>query len=365
MSTLTAQLELRYPSFSLQVALELPLRGVTAVFGPSGCGKTTLLRCLSGLERAPNGVVRLDQTVWQDDKEGIFVPLSLRPVGYVFQEPRLFPHLSVQSNLVYGRKRVPTARHRITVEAIVDLLGLEHLLERWPHKLSGGEQQRVAIGRALLTSPELLLMDEPLSSLDVQRKREILPFIQRLNMDLDIPIIYVSHSLQEILQIATTLIIMKEGRVMSRGPLSEVCTQLDARHFMEGSHMGAVIDTVVEAHDREFGLTTLEFGGRHLFVPHQEKPIGERLRVQILSRDVSIITSPPDFHSSVLNMLEASITDIGTIHADHPFVDIKLDIGVPLLATITRKSLATLHLHPGQRVYAQIKAVSFRQEHEV
>ncbi|GJL56430.1 MAG: molybdenum import ATP-binding protein ModC [Nitrospirales bacterium] len=365
MSILTAQLDLRYPAFSLQVDLEIPLRGVTAVFGPSGCGKTTLLRCVSGLERAPNGVVRLDQTVWQDDKMGTFVPLSSRPVGYVFQEPRLFPHLSVQSNLEYGRKRVPAVRHRITIDAIVELLGLKRLLDRRPHKLSGGEQQRVAIGRALLTSPELLLMDEPLSSLDVQRKREIVPFIQRLNTELSIPIIYVSHSLQEILQLATTLIIMKEGRVMRLGPLSEVCTQLDARYFMEGRHMGAVIDTVVESHDTEFGLTTLGFSGRHLFVPHQEQSIGEGLRVQILSRDVSIITSPPDFHSSVLNVLEATVTGIGTIHADHPFVDIQLDVGVPLLATITRKSLVALDLHPGQRVYAQIKAVSFRQEYEM
>ncbi len=365
MSTLSAQFDVQYSQFLLQVELALPLNGVTAVFGPSGCGKTTLLRCLAGLERSPYGVLRLGDTVWQDEAQGVFLPISQRPVGYVFQEPRLFPHLTVRANLEYGFKRIAKNEQKLSLEKIVEILDLQDLLHRRPHSLSGGEQQRVAIGRAILTSPELLLMDEPLSSLDLTRKREILPFIQRLDTELHIPIIYVSHSIQEVLQLATTLVMLKDGRVTGLGPLREVFSQLDSRTFMEESHIGAVIDARVEAHDTEFGLTKLAFGKRHLYVPRQEQPIGQQLRVQILSRDVSIVTSAPVFQSSVLNILEATVTDIGTVSPEHPFVDIKLDIGWPLLATITRKSLASLTLQRGQQVYAQIKAVAFSQDHNL
>ena len=297
MSTLTAQFDLQYPAFKLQVALNLPLDGVIAIFGPSGCGKTTLLRCFSGLERSPRGYLKFGNGTWQDEGKGVFLPISERSIGYVFQEPRLFPHLTVRANLEYGLKRTAKENQKLSLEKIVEILGLQELLSRRPHNLSGGEQQRVAIGRALLTSPELLLMDEPLSSLDMKRKREILPFIQRLDTELHIPIIYVTHSLQEVLQLATTLVMLKDGRVTGVGPLSEVFAQLDSRSFMEEREIGAVIDTTVESHDTEFGLTTLAFAGRHLYVPHQEQPIGERLRVQIHSRDVSIITSPPAFQS--------------------------------------------------------------------
>lgn len=365
MSTLAAEFDVRYPGFHLQAKLEIPVTGVTAIFGPSGCGKTTLLRCLAGLERSPCGLLRFRQAVWQDETQGVFLPISQRSIGYVFQEPRLFPHLSVQSNLVYGLKRIPSEQRKLSFYQIVDILDLGKLLTRRPHNLSGGEQQRVAIGRALLTSPELLLMDEPISSLDLKRKREILLFIQRLDVELRIPIIYVSHSLREVLQLATTLVMLKEGKVTGVGPLGEVFAQVDSRSFMEESHIGAVIDSTVAAQDREFGLTKLMFEGRHLYVPHQALSIGNRLRVQILSRDVSIVARAPTFQSSVLNILEATVTDIGTIDVNHPFVDIQLDVGVPLLATITRKSLVTLNLHAGQQVYAQIKAVSFSHEHDV
>jgi len=365
MSTLSAAFDIRYPAFHLEATFEIPVSGVTAIFGPSGCGKTTLLRCLAGFERSPNGFLRVRDAMWQDETQGVFVPVSQRPIGYVFQEPRLFPHLSVQSNLEYGLTRTPSEQRTLSFEQMVDILDLHTLLPRRPHNLSGGEQQRVAIGRALLTSPELLLMDEPISSLDLKRKREILQFIQRLDKELRIPIIYVSHSLQEVLQLATTLVMLKDGKVTGIGPLGEVFGKVDSRSFIEESHIGAIIDTTVEAHDREFGLTKLMFEGRHLHVPHQEQAVGNRLRVQILSRDVSIVARAPTFQSSVLNTFEATVSDIGTIDANHPFVDIKLDIGVPLLATITRKSLAALNLHSGQQVYAQIKAVSFSQEHDL
>ena len=362
MSTLAAQLDVQYPQFNLQASLELPLTGVTAIFGPSGCGKTTLLRCISGLERSPSGVVQFGNTTWQNETQGIFLPVSRRSIGYVFQEPRLFPHLSVESNLRFGFKRIPRERQKLAFDHIVDILNLKHLLDRRPHRLSGGEQQRVAIGRALLTNPELLLMDEPMSSLDVNHKREILPFIQRLNTELHIPIMYVSHSLQEVLQLATTLIVLKQGQVTALGPISQVFSKVDSRGLVEESHIGAIIDTVVEEHELTYRLTKLSFSGRHLYVPQQEKIVGERLRVQILSRDVSIVTSRPAFQSSVLNILEATVKEIGKIDPEHPFVDIELDIGCPLLATITRKSLATLNLHPGQPVYAQIKTVALSQD---
>lgn len=362
MSQLAANFDLKFQTFHLQVNIAVPAEGIITVFGPSGCGKTTLLRCLAGLERSPSGSMVLNSHIWQDESQGIFVPLPQRSIGYVFQEPRLFPHLNVRANLQYGWKRTAEIRRRISLDQVVQVLNIDRLLDRRPQTLSGGEQQRIAIGRALLTSPHLLLMDEPLSSLDLQRKREILPFIQRLDSEFHIPIVYVSHDLHEIVELAKTVIVLKEGKVVGSGPIEEVFSQLNLRHLIPESHLGALVDTTVAEQDQEFGLTKLAFSGGHLQVPHQHRNIGERLRVQILAKDVSIISSPPSFQTSVLNLLEATVVEIGEVNAAHPLVDIKLDIGCPLLATITRKSLATLQLHPGQRVHAQIKAVALSPE---
>ena len=362
MSQLAANFDLAFSGFHLQVNINVPAEGVIAIFGPSGCGKTTFLRCLAGLERAPIGAMVLNAHIWQDERQGVFVPLPQRPLGYVFQEPRLFPHLNVQANLQYGWQRTAKSERRITLEQVVHVLDIEALLERSPSALSGGEQQRVAIGRALLTSPKLLLMDEPLSSLDFHRKREILPFIQRLDTEFHIPIVYVSHDLHEIVELAKTVVLLKEGKVACSGPIEKVFAQLNLRHLIPENHLGALVDTTVAEQDQEFGLTKLAFSGGHLHVPHHHRRIGERLRVQILAKDVSIVSSPPVFQTSVLNLLQATVVEIGEVNANHPFVDIKLDIGCPLLATITRKSLATLKLHPGQRVYAQIKAVALGPE---
>ncbi len=229
MSELTICFDVTFPTFHLQVKASLPAEGIAVVFGPSGCGKTTLLRCLAGLERSPTGFLSLGEQVWQDESNDFFLPLSQRPVGYVFQEPRLFPHLNVRSNLLYGWNRTPASERRISLDQVVAILGLDSLLERRPTHLSGGEQQRVVIGRALLTSPRLLLMDEPLSSLDVQRKREIMIFIQRLDKEFRIPIIYVSHALHEVVQLAKTLILLKEGHLAAVGPLGEVFSQVGSR----------------------------------------------------------------------------------------------------------------------------------------
>ena len=359
---LRARFRIERGAFTLDADLEVPDEGVTAVFGPSGCGKTTLLRCLAGLERSSEGFFRLGDTLWQDEAQDVFVPITQRAVGYVFQELRLFPHLSVRDNLRYGLRRTPLQERRFSFDQVVGLFGLGGLLDRRPYHLSGGEQQRVAIGRAVLASPRLLLMDEPLASLDQQRKREILPFIQRLDRELAIPIVYVSHSLNEVLQLTRTLVVLHGGRIVAAGPINEVLARLDLRHTIGPDVVGAVLDTRVAGHDHAFGLTTLEFQGKTLYVPQQPRAVGEPLRVHVLSKDVSIVLGAPPPRTSVLNILEARIDRIGEADPNSSSVDIRLDIGCPLLASITRKSLMNLDLRPGQRVYAQIKALALNED---
>jgi molybdate transport system ATP-binding protein len=360
MSRLIARFDLRHQDFHLNVALDLPTSGITVLFGPSGSGKTTLLRCLAGLERAPGGFMQFERDVWQDEANSLCLPLSERPIGYVFQEPRLFPQYNVRSNLLYGYNRIPPAARRISIEQVVTILGIGHLLERRIHKLSGGEQQRVAIGRALLTSPKLLLMDEPLASLDIQRKQELLPFIRRLHEELAIPVIYVSHAINEILQLADRVILLKEGTVVGVGSLNEVLTSLKFRGNFGPHRVGAILDAHVASHDQQYGLTQLEFKGQSLFVPLQSAAVGQPVRVHILSSDVSLVVGRIASPTSVLNMLEATITEIREI--DQSSVDVLLDIGAPLVASITRKSLVNLGLKPGHRVCAQIKTVALNEE---
>lgn len=360
MNTLTARFDVQYATFHLHAAVDVPLQGVTAIFGPSGCGKTTFLRCMAGLERSSRGVIHFGDVVWQDEARKIFLPVMKRPIGYVFQEPRLFPHLSVRANLIYGFKRVPRQQQRLSFERIVEILDLHNLLKRRPHHLSGGEQQRVAIGRALLTSPALLLMDEPLSSLDMTRKNEILPFLQRLNQDLRVPVLYVSHDLNEILQLADHVVVIKEGTVVATGTIQDVFARLDLPGLVEPNVVGAVLETTVADHEPQFGLTRVEFAGRSLFIPQQALPVGTSLRVQILARDVSLVVGVPAAQSSVLNALDARVIEIGESRSDPYTVKVKLDVGCPLLAMITRKSLHQLKLHPGQNVQAHFKAVALR-----
>jgi len=362
MINLSANCDVSFPGFHLQARLLVPESGVTVLFGPSGSGKTTLLRCLAGLERSPSGFMQFGETIWQDETRGIFVPVHERSIGLVFQEPRLFPHLSVRSNLLYGFKRIPVHERRIFLDEVVEILNIGHLLDRRPRFLSGGEGQRVAIGRALLTSPRLLLMDEPLASLDSQRKREILPYIRRLQTTWGIPIIYVSHSLEEIMQLVDTMILLKEGKVVAEGPAKKVFSQLDLRGIINPEILGAIFDTKVIAHEPEFGLTRVQFMDHQLHVPQQEAKVGQSIRLHIHSNDVSIVTSPPDIRTSVLNIMEARVMEIGPIDSPGYSVDIKLDVGQPMLATITRKSLVNLSIEPGQKVYAHIKAIKMVHE---
>lgn len=360
MNRLIARFGLRYPDFQLNAALDVPASGITVIFGPSGSGKTTLLRCLAGLERASDGFMQFNDDLWQDETRGLCRPLHSRPIGYVFQEPRLFPHYNVRSNLLYGYNRIPPEARRIGIEQVVDILGVGHLLDRRIHNLSGGEQQRVAIGRALLTSPKLLLLDEPLASLDIQRKQELLPFIHRLHEELAIPVIYVSHAISEILQLADRVVLMKEGTVVGSGMLNEILTSLEFRGNFGSHRVGAVLDARIASHDPQYGLTQLEFQGQFLFVPLRPAAVGRPVRVHILSSDVSLVVGKTTTPTSVLNILEGRVLEIREM--DQSSVDLLLDIGAPLVASITRKSLVNLGLKPGHRVCAHIKAVALNEE---
>lgn len=352
--TIEARFELAYPGFSLRLDVRLPGRGVTALFGPSGCGKTTVLRCMAGLTRAARGRLRVNDQIWQD--EGHFLPTHQRPLGYVFQEANLFAHLSVRQNLDYGRRRVPQGGRPAAFDHIVELLGIAHLLERWPAGLSGGERQRVAIARALLTSPRLLLMDEPLAALDAARKSEFLPYLERLHDELEIPVIYVSHASDEVARLADHLVVLDAGNVVASGALGEILARLDLPIRL-GEDVGVVLDAVVVERDQAWHLARVKFAGGTLWVRDGGHHTGHSLRVRILARDVSIALDKVD-GTSVLNCLPASVAQL----ADemHPALAlVRLDIGgSPLVARITRRSAARLGLVPGMLVWAQIKAVA-------
>ncbi len=346
------------PGFTLDVDLTLPGRGVTALFGPSGSGKTTLLRLLAGLERAPGGYSEVNGEVWQDDARRLFVPVHRRALGYVFQDAALFPHLSVAQNLAYGqkRRRPVTPSSQADHSAVIELLGLRPLLNRRPPTLSGGERQRVAIGRALLAGPRLLLMDEPLASLDHTRKREILPYLDRLHASLEIPVLYVTHSPDEVTRLADHLVLLDAGRVVIDGPLAATLSRLDLPGFATDD-FGTVIEGNVLACDPAHRLLTLRFTGGDLRLIHEPAPLGRSLRVQVLARDVSLTLKPPS-DTSILNILPARITAINLL-ADTGHVRVGLDVGgTAFTARITRYSHDHLALRPGMGVHIQIKAVS-------
>ncbi len=353
-----ARLYLAWPGFELDVDLALPGRGVTALFGHSGSGKTSLLRCIAGLERSARGRLEVNGQTWQDSERGLFVPTHKRALGYVFQEASLFEHLSVRRNLEYGEKRIPPAERRVKFAQAVELLGIEHLLERMPARLSGGERQRVGMARALLTSPRLLLMDEPLAALDGKRKAEILPYLERLHDELDIPVLYVSHSPEEVARLADHLVLMDEGRVLGSGPLGETLARLDLPTAL-GDDAGVVIEGRVIGHDAEYQLLTLGLPGSGLSmrVAHAPAEAGRRVRFKVQARDVSLgLQRQAD--SSILNLLPATVcAEIPADNAAHVLVRLEVD-GNPLLARITRYSRDQLGLHPGQQLWAQIKSVA-------
>ena len=353
---ISARLHLARPGFALDVDLQLPGRGVTALFGPSGCGKTTCLRAIAGLERARPGRVVLNGTTWQDDAERIWLPTHRRALGYVFQEASLFEHLSVRGNIDYGLQRTLPARRRVVLEQAVDLLGIAPLMERRPAALSGGERQRVAIARALATSPRLLMMDEPLAALDAQRKAEVLPYLEALHHTLDIPVLYVSHAIDEVARLAGHMVLLHDGRVVAHGPTSELIVRLDLP-LAHGDAAASVVEGTVVQHDAQDHLSTVAFaGGQLLLISPCGHSEGALLRLRIQARDVSLALTPPA-DTSILNIVPAKVAELVP---DGPGqLMVALDAGpTRLLARVTQRSATALALAPGKAVYAQVKGVA-------
>jgi molybdate transport system ATP-binding protein len=350
-----ARFQLDYGGFQLAVDLYLPISGVTVLFGHSGSGKTTLLRCIAGLQHALQGFLKINGTVWQDSERGVFVPTHKRSLGYVFQEANLFPHLTVAGNLQYGLKRIAKPSGATDLQHITELLGIDHLLDRLPDRLSGGERQRVAIARALVLNPDILLMDEPLASLDFKRKQEILPFLSQLHRELNIPVLYVTHSQQEVAQLADYLVILSEGRVLASGTLSEMMSRLDIT-MSQDREAATVWQATIIKHEAEYHLMRVAFEGGTLSLPMIDAEIGEPLRVQIYARDVSITLEAPTA-TSILNVLPATITCIADDHGGRSVVRLQVG-GQVLLAHITSKSTQLLRLKIDMGVYVQIKGTS-------
>ena len=352
MSSVDARFKLDWPGFSLDVDLSLPGRGVTALFGPSGSGKTTLLRCLAGLERAPLGRLVVNGEVWQDGAR--WLPTHQRPIGYVFQEASLFAHLTVLGNLRYGLKR-SSADQRVSLDQAIEWLGIAPLLDRKPDRLSGGERQRVAMARALAVSPQLLLMDEPLAALDLQRKRQKLPYLERLHEALSIPVFYVSHSPDEVARLADHIVAMDNGRVLASGPLAETLARLDLP-IRIGEDTGAVLEGTVGEVDERWHLVRIDFPGGSLWTRDQGLPPGRRVRVRVRASDVSLAEEPGK--SSIQNVLRGEVDAVGD--DDHPglaLVRVRVGTSV-LLARLTRRAMAALNVAPGKALWVQVKSVA-------
>lgn len=355
MSGIRIKVKLDRGGFALDADLNLPGHGVSALFGHSGSGKTTLLRTLAGLERVAGAQIAVGDDTWQDDARGVFVPTHRRGVGYVFQEASLFEHLDVRANLEFGLKRLPREARRFEVKPITELLGIGHLLAQRPATLSGGERQRAAIARTLLASPRLLLMDEPLAALDMKRKHEILPYLERLHDELALPVVYVSHSADEVARLADYLVVLEQGRVLASGALADTLARLDlAANFEDDA--GVMIETVLAAHDAD-GLSHLAFDGGVLLVGRRDAAIGSRVRSRIHARDVSLALERPR-GSSIANILPAVVDAVGPASSPGQVL-VRLKVGPTLLlARITERSRRELAIAPGLALWAQVKAVA-------
>jgi molybdate transport system ATP-binding protein len=350
--SLRLKFNLTRADFALNVDLQLPGRGVTALFGPSGCGKTTLLRCIAGLEHA-SGSLMVNEHLWQDATH--FTPTHQRAIGYVFQEASLFPHLSVRGNLQYGMKRA-SSNGNAAIDPIIDLLGIRALLDRKPDGLSGGERQRVAIARALAVDPKLLLMDEPLAALDLKRKQEILPYLDRLQATLEIPILYVTHSPDEVVRLAHYLVVMDAGRVVASGELANTLSQLDLPVKL-GQEAGVVIEAVVGSIESQWHLTRMDFDGGSVWIRDPGLALGAKARVRILASDISLAREQPG-KSSIQNVLQGQIDAMRD--DEHPgLVLVRVKVGeTALLARVTKRAVSELALKPGDTVWTQVKSVA-------
>lgn len=351
-----ARCQLSWPGFDLDVNLTLPSKGVTAVFGHSGSGKTTLLRFIAGLEHVPGGYLSINGEVWQDDNR--IIPTHKRDLGYVFQEAILFPHLTVLDNLRYGLKRIAPDK-RSNLDQAIELLGLGHLLGRKPDRLSGGECSRVGIARALAVSPRILLMDEPLAALDLKRKQEILPYLERLRDELDIPMLYVSHSSDEVSRLAEHLVVLEKGTLLASGPLVDILAQIDLP-IRIGEDEGAVLHVTVGAIDAEWSLARVDFPGGSLWMPNRGVPVGHQVKIRILARDVSLASNFP-VDSSIQNVLRGSVDAIAD--DEHPALSlVRVCVGESLLvARLTKRAVAALSVALGKEIWVQVKSVALIQ----
>ncbi|MDQ0512850.1 molybdenum ABC transporter ATP-binding protein [Ancylobacter amanitiformis] len=349
-------IRLRRPGFTLEAAFAAPDAGITALFGRSGAGKTTIIQAVAGVVRPDGGRIVVKGEVYFDAAARIDLPIERRRVGYVFQDSRLFPHLSVEGNLRYGERRSRLALKPIGFAAVVDLLGIGHLLGRRPHSLSGGERQRVAIGRALLSQPRLLLMDEPLAALDEARKAEILPYLERLRDAMGLPILYVSHAVDEVLRLADVVVALRDGRPLAIGPVADVMSRPEILPVIGRFDVGTLLECVVSRHDGDYALSTLSFAGGELRVPQVAMPIGSAVRARVRARDVALALARPE-GVSVSNLLAARIEAVR--QQEGPYADIELVVGeVRLAATVTRESVDRLTLRPGLAVWAMVKSVA-------
>ncbi len=356
--TLAIDIRHRLGDFALEACFETG-SGLVALFGRSGSGKTSIVNVIAGLIRPNQGRITIDGACLLDTRRGIDEPRHRRRIGYVFQEGRLFPHLTVRQNLLYGRWFVPATDRKADLGHVVDLLGIGGLLERRPGRLSGGEKQRVAIGRALLADPRILLMDEPLASLDDARKAEILPYIERLRDESKVPIVYVSHSVAEVARLASTIVLLSEGKVAATGPAAQIMQRIDLSP-LTGAEAGAIIEAVIEAHDELAGLTRLSSGAGQWRVQRLEAPPGSRVRIRVRASDVILAKCRPE-GMSALNVFSATIVEIGDLA--EPVVDVRLDCsGDALIARITRYSVERLALAPGVHVHALVKSVALDRE---
>jgi molybdate transport system ATP-binding protein len=341
--------------FVLDVDVTLPGRGISAIFGRSGSGKSTFLRCVAGLERAQSGQLRVAGETWQDTK--LFIPPHRRPLGYVFQEASLFSHLTAQGNLDYARRRADrTAGVAFTQDRVVELLGIGNRLQQMPHELSGGERQRVAIARALLIQPRLLLMDEPMASLDDARKAEILPYLERLRDELDLPILYVSHSVAEVSRLAHHLVVLEDGRVKAQGPMVEVLSNINPPLAL-GEEMGVVLEATVVARDARWHLAQVRFAGGELWVRDEGELESQAVRIRILARDISLALQDQQ-DSSITNRLPGKV--IALANDTHPamcLVQVQVGDSI-LLARVTQRSADQLGVVPGRQLWVQIKSVA-------
>ncbi|MEM9495148.1 MAG: molybdenum ABC transporter ATP-binding protein [Pseudomonadota bacterium] len=355
-SVLDIRTRIAFDGFSLDVAQSIELSGCTAIFGPSGAGKSTLLRLIAGFAKPDRGAIRFQDTTWCDTEARIFVAPHERPIGMVFQDGRLFPHLTVEQNLLYAERRSSISENGYKRADIIDAFDLSPLLHQRPGKLSGGERQRVALARTLLTRPRLLLLDEPLSALDRDRKSEILPYLEDLPERFGAPVIYVSHNVEEIIRLADRTLIQKDGRIVAAGPTADI---LSGHATDPPFHTGSVLRGVVAAHDEKYLLTRVTIGDGVLsLAQNTRKKIGDAVNIHIDARNVAIATEAPT-GLSIRNVLPATVREIGEA-SDSPFVDVIMDIsGAVLKAHVTRAAVDDLSLAPGQSVFALIKSASF------